>query len=138
MKRQIKKLNGRISFVNDDPSKPSPNLPVSEFLAKMIESTVKKTKISLNINSTTGGKHSARSFHKFGQAADINIINKKRIDDISNSKSVKRFQKIISQHTDIAECFGPFINIRKHGSKITKKRNMRIKHLNHLHISSQR
>lgn len=138
MKRTIRTQNGKITFINDDPSKPSPNLPVSEYLAKMIEDAVFMTTLSININSTSGGNHAPRSFHQFGMAVDINMINNKRIDDPSNANDVRRFQQKISQHPDVAECFGPFINIRKKGTSITQKPLMKTKHLNHLHISSQR
>lgn len=138
MKRTIQNLNGKITFSNDDPTKPSSNFPVSEHLAVMIETAVKNTNASININSTTGGKHSPRSFHQFGMALDINRINNRRIDDPSNASDVMRFQQAICQIADIAECFGPFINIRKKDSQAVQMPQMRILHLNHLHVSSQR
>ena len=138
MKRTIFKLNGKITFINDEPTKPSPNLPVSKYLAKLIEDTVNITNLSININSTTGGLHSKTSFHYYGMAVDINLIDGKKINDPSNSNNVRRFQQAISQRPETGECFGPYINIRKTGKKVTKKPQMRAKHLNHLHISSQR
>jgi len=138
MKRQIFNLNGKITFINDEPSKPSPNLPVSKYLAKLIEDIVRTTNLSININSTTGGSHSKTSFHYHGMAIDINLINNKKVDDPANSADVRKFQLMASQHKDIGECFGPFINIRKRGNNISQKPQMRTKHLNHLHISSQR
>ncbi len=104
MKRTIHTQKGKITFINDDTSKPSPDLPVSEHLARMIENTVFKTSLSININSTSGGHHSPRSFHQFGMAVDINKINNRRIDDSSNASDVRRFQQVISQHPDVAEC----------------------------------
>lgn len=112
MKRNISSMNGKISFVNDEPQNPSPNLPVTEALASLIEDTVQQTNLSININSTTGGSHSQRSFHYHGMAVDINLITKKRIDDPGNLTDVRKFQQVISQHPDVAECYGPFINIR--------------------------
>ena len=138
MKRKILSFNGKITFINDEPSKPSPNLPVSEFLAKIIEHVVRTTNLSININSTTGGTHSKTSFHYYGMAIDINLINGKKIDDPTNSANVKKVQQLLSLQADIGECFGPFINIRKKGTKIIQKPQMKAKHLNHLHISSQR
>ncbi len=138
MKRKILSFNGKITFINDEPSKPSPNLPVSEFLAKIIEHVVRTTNLSININSTTGGTHSKTSFHYYGMAIDINLINGKKIDDPTNSTNVKRAQQLLSLQADIGECFGPFINIRKKGTQIIQKPQMKAKHLNHLHISSQR
>ncbi len=138
MKRKIKKLNGKITFVNDDSKAPSPDLPVSDALASMIESAVSSTGLSININSTTGGAHSKRSFHYHGMAVDINRINGKRIDDKSNAADVLKFQQFLEKHSDIGECFGPSINIRKQGTNIVQKPQMKKKHLDHLHISSQR
>jgi hypothetical protein len=48
MKRLIFNLNGKITFINDEPSKPSPNLPVSKYLAKLIEDVVRITNLSMN------------------------------------------------------------------------------------------
>ena len=138
MKRLINAQNGKITFVNDDKNASSPNLPVSGHLAKMIEQAVTSTGLKVNINSTTGGNHAARSFHQFGMAVDINSINDKRIDDPGNFTAVRRFQQFISQHQDVSECFGPFINIRKKSGQVIQKPEMKQKHLNHLHISSQR
>ncbi len=138
MKRQIFNLNGKITFINNEPSKPSPNLPVSIYLAKLVEDVARITNLSININSTTGGLHSKTSFHYHGMAIDINLIDGKKIDDPANFSNVQKFQLAASQHKDIGECFGPFINIRKRGNKKTQKPQMRTKHLNHLHISSQR
>ena len=138
MQRRINPLNGKITFINDQPSNPSPNQPVSEHLAAIIENAVRATNVSINVNSTSGGKHAPRSFHKFGFAVDINQINNKRIDDPSSANDVRRFQQFVSQHPDVAECFGPFINIRKRGTQVSQMPQLRAKHLNHLHISSQR
>lgn len=138
MRRAIQNLNGKITFTNDDPTKPSPNLPVSAHLAGIIETAVKTTNISVTINSTTGGSHSPKSFHQFGMAVDINKINNKRVDDPTNANDVRRFQQFVAQHPDVAECFGPFINIRKRGVHVAQMLQVKAKHMNHLHISSQR
>lgn len=137
MARKINNINGKISFINDDPSAPSPNLPVTDKLATLIESAVRSTEFTININSSTGGKHSTRSFHYHGMAIDINLLGGKRIDDKSNSANVQKFQNIIAANPNTAECFGPFINIRKRGSKVEQKPQVLKAHLNHLHISSQ-
>ena len=138
MKRNILSFNGKITFNNDEKPKPSTNLPVSESLAKMIENIPRTSSYSLNINSTTGGTHSKTSFHYYGMAVDINKINGKRIDDPSNSQAVRRVQQLLTKEENIGECFGPFLNIRKNGKEIIQKPLMKEKHLNHLHISSQR
>ncbi|MCZ4306016.1 hypothetical protein O4G98_14880 [Zoogloeaceae bacterium G21618-S1] len=137
MRRHINTLNGLITLINDDPLAPSPDLPVSSVLAQMIETVVKTTNLSININSTTGGVHSPRSFHYHGQALDINRLDGKRIDDVSNGAAVQVFQQAVAAHVDVAECFGPFINIRKRGAQVEQRPDLRIRHVNHLHISSQ-
>jgi len=137
MKRNISTLNGKITFINDEPQNPSPNLPVSETLAALIEGAVTQANLSININSTTGGDHSTKSFHYYGMAIDVNRINNKKINDPSNMHNVKSFQEIISKQPDVAEYFGPFINIRKKGIKTIQMHHVKIEHLNHLHISSQ-
>lgn len=116
--RRINPLSGKITFINDDPSAPSPDLPMSEKLAALVESVMKSTNLSININSTTGGTHSKRSFHYHGMAVDINRIESKRIDDKLNAENVQRFQNAIAAHPYTAECFCPFINIRKRGTHI--------------------
>jgi len=135
MNRRIQ--NKQITFKNDDPSKPAPNPNVTEGLAKLIEHGVVVAGVSININSTTGGLHSSRSFHHLGQAVDINRLNNKHIDDPNNLTDVLNFQQAIARHPLVAECFGPYINIRKYGTNKVQKSGMQHKHLNHLHISSQ-
>ncbi len=137
MKRKINPMKGKITFINDDSKAPSPNLPVSIKLARLIEKTVNATQLTININSTTGGRHSTRSFHYHGMAVDINMISGLQINDKNNAADVRRFQRTIAANPNIAECFGPFINIRKHGTKVTLKPNLRISHLDHIHVSSQ-
>ena len=57
MKRNFSTMNEKTSFINDEPNNPSPNFPVSDTLAKLIEDSVTKTNLSININSTTVGTH---------------------------------------------------------------------------------
>lgn len=135
MNRRIQ--NKQITFENDEPGQPPPSPCVTEVLAKMIESAVCMLSVTININSTTGGRHSPTSFHKFGRAVDINRLNNKRIDDPDNLTDVLNFQQIIARHPLVAECFGPYINVRKYGAEKRQNSAMKNKHLNHLHISSQ-
>lgn len=137
MARKINDINGKITFINDDTKANSPNLPVSNKLANLIETSVRSSGLKININSTTGGKHSSKSFHYYGMAVDINLIQGKRIDDKSNFIAVQKFQNIIAANPNTSECFGPAINIRKRGLKIEQKPQALKAHLNHLHIASQ-
>jgi len=136
-RRRIDALGGRIGFENDDPRAASPDLPLSVTLAALIEALVQGTGLSININSSLGGSHSPKSFHYVGQAVDINRIDDRRVDDPANAERVKRFQAAAAAHPDVAECFGPFINIRKRGAAIEQRPDLCAMHRNHLHISSQ-
>lgn len=136
-RRHIDALDGRIGFENDDPAAPSPDLPLSPTLAGMIETLVRTTGVSININSSFGGSHSPKSFHYVGQAVDINRIDGRRVDDPANAESVRRFQEAAAAHPDVAECFGPFINQRKRADAVEPRPDQLAMHLNHLHISSQ-
>jgi hypothetical protein len=86
-----------IHFVNDDPTKPSPDLPVSEETAKMVEEVVAQSGLkSVTINSTTGGVHTNRTGHESkhysGEAVDIDKINDRPVNDPSNRYNVKNLQ----------------------------------------------
>jgi RHS repeat-associated protein len=65
-----------ITFKNDNPNGKSPNQPVTTKTAVMIEKAVIKSGVkSVNINSTTGGKHAAASNHAKARAVDIDTVN---------------------------------------------------------------
>jgi hypothetical protein len=136
-RRHIDPLDGRIGFENDAAGAPTPDLPVSAELAALIEALVRDTGLAININSSLGGSHSPRSFHYAGQAVDINRIAGLRVDDPANADNVRRFQQAAAAHPAVAECFGPFVNIRKRGVAVEPRPDLLAMHANHLHISSQ-
>ena len=137
MKRKISTMDGKISFINDEPLAPSPNLPVTDVLATLIEDAVRSTGLAININSTTGGEHCTESFHYRGMAVDINVLGGKKVDDPLNNANIQKFQNVIAANPNTGECFGPFINISKIGATVEQQPQVLEDHLNHLHVASQ-
>lgn len=128
-----------ITFKNDNPKNPTPNQPVTNPTAKMIEDAVKKSGVkSININSTTGGKHSKYSRHYSGQAADINEINDLPVDDEKNVEAAKGLQKAFNEQPNIRENYGPALCTKtdQYGNR-TKKPNQQKSHKDHIHVSGQ-
>ncbi len=62
----------KISFVNDERSKPSTDRKVSFKQAKAVEGVARKTGLLFNINSSVRGK--GQGYHTTGDAVDINRI----------------------------------------------------------------
>jgi uncharacterized protein RhaS with RHS repeats len=66
----------KITFINDNPSGASPNQPLETKTANVIEAVISAANVeSVNINSTTGGTHSATSNHGAGRVVDIDHVN---------------------------------------------------------------
>ena len=104
-----------ITFHNDAKGGGSTDHPVNPETANAVEDTVVDTGLSANVNSTTRDydpKHPDDP-HPFGQAADINQIGGKRVDDPSNQTNVARFQHTASHESGVTRSLGPagaFIN----------------------------
>jgi len=97
-----------ITFKNDDPHGKSPNQPVTTKTALMVEKAVIKSGVkSVNINSTTGGKHAATSNHAKGRAVDIDIVNGTSVRSQGASPAVKSLQSAFAASPDVRENFGP-------------------------------
>lgn len=97
-----------ITFKNDNPHGASPDQPVTTATAKMVESGVLNSGVqSVNINSTTGGKHAATSNHYRGKAVDINRVNGLRVDNPANRSAVTDVQNSFKSESNIRENFGP-------------------------------
>jgi RHS repeat-associated protein len=130
----------KISFINDVPTNPSPNQPVTHETAEMVESAVVDSGVkSVNINSTTGGKHSKNSRHSKGQAVDINTVNGISVKEKKNEKAVKDLQTSFNEEKNIRENFGPLINTKTSASGTrTDKPGMANSHQNHVHVSGQK
>jgi len=91
-----------VTFNNDDPNGASPNQPVATETALAVEGGIRESGVSsVNINSTTGGSHSATSRHGSGQAVDINRVNGKRVDDPSNAGAVGDLQSGLANQSKI-------------------------------------
>jgi filamentous hemagglutinin len=125
----------QISFVNDEPKNPTPDQMVKFGLADLVENLAVNTNYNFNINSTTGGKHTATSDHYSNKAADINIINGNKV--LGNTTgNVDTLQKAANILPNIRENFGPNIKTKTNDQGIT--RNIIIQHPDHVHISTHR
>jgi RHS repeat-associated protein len=142
---QTRRINSRpagpegptITFENDEPGKPSPDQPVSRETAKMVEDVVVETGLSININSTTGGKHSPSSRHPLGMAVDINRIGGKPVSQVLDDTT--RLQEAFNEHSHIRENFGPALNTKTLGDGTrVEKPGVKSAHKNHIHVSGQR
>jgi hypothetical protein len=129
-----------ITFVNDDPRGASPNQPVTTATAKMVESAVINSGVqSVNINSTTGGKHAPTSNHPRGRAVDINRVNGQRVDNPANRTAVNAVQNAFRNEPNIRENFGPVFTEKTltPGAAPVPWPRVREDHQNHIHESGQ-
>jgi RHS repeat-associated protein len=131
-----------ITFQNDDPNGKSPNQPVTTKTAVMVEKAVIKSGVkSVNINSTTGGKHAPTSNHPKGRAVDINKVNGTSVRSQGASPAVKSLQGAFAESPDIRENFGPAMMEKTStpGSAAQPFGNSKLTedHEGHIHESSQ-
>jgi RHS repeat-associated protein len=97
-----------ITFKNDDPNGKDPNQPVTTKTAVMVEKAVIKSGVkSVNINSTTGGKHGEHSNHAKARAVDIDTVNGTSVRSQGASPAVKSLQSAFAESPDVRENFGP-------------------------------
>ncbi len=132
-----------ITFENDDPNAPSPNLPVSTATAVMVEEIVVSSGVaSVNINSTTGGNHSPTSRHASGRAVDINRVNGDRVDSPSAAPGVAAIQRAARANPNTRENYGPS-TLEKTTSpggapNTIVNPALQRQHRNHIHLSGQK
>ncbi len=131
----------RITMINDNPNGVSPNVDVSDSLVDMIVDVLDSSSLSsININSTTGGKHSKDSRHYTRQACDINQINGSPVNE--NNPAVTEFQNWLEVQKNIRENYGPSFNNKTLGNGFVKDQSSVRKivngHKNHIHASGQR
>jgi len=130
----------QITFINDVPGGPSPDLPVSDATAEMIENVVRDTGLSININSTTGGKHEEKSRHPLGMAVDINKICGIPANEFN--WYAQALQDAFNRQNNIRENFGPTLNTKTFidGTRAvwSNRPGIFAKHQTHIHVSGQR
>ena len=125
----------RITFINDQGGADSPDQPVSDATARMIEAVVRQVGMTININSTTGGNHAPSSNHYRGKAVDIDRVDGLPVS--ADSDAVERLQEAFRAHPNIREHFGPFICEKTHHGITTPRPDMAARHTTHLHVSGQ-
>ncbi len=124
-----------ITFENNVEGAPSPNLPVTNATARMVEEIAREIGVDININSTTGGGHAKNSNHYRKKAVDINRVNGQPVGP--NNEAANRLQKAFRNHPNIREHFGPYINEKTDGGVTSPRPEMRTRHLTHIHVSGQ-
>ena len=129
-------------FKNDNPKGASPNQPVTTKTAQMVEKAVVSSGVkSVNVNSTTGGKHAETSNHPRGQAVDINNVNGQSVRAQGASPAVKALQGAFAESPDIRENFGPAQREKTTvpGGEASPFGSSKLQedHESHVHVSSQ-
>ncbi len=129
-----------VTFQNDNPNGASPNQPVATKTANMVEGAISKAGVqSVNINSTTGGTHGARSAHYSGRAVDINRVNGQRVNP--TNAAAAGIQQAARQGGSVRENFGPTImekTTTPGGSPgAVTNQSLIDAHQNHVHLSGQ-
>jgi hypothetical protein len=129
-----------VHFVNDEQGKPSPDLPVTEETAKMVEDVVGNSGLkSVTINSTTGGVHKPFSHHYMGKAVDIDMIDGYPVGDPRIKDKVQRLQEAFRAHPNIEQNYGPAFseNIDANGNVVILGGNTVESHKTHIHIGGR-
>ena len=99
-----------VTFINDEGGKPSPDLPVTNGTANMVEQAIMDSGVkSVNINSTVGGRHALdakhRSRHYDHAAIDENSVNGAHVGP-GNPASTS-LQNAFARQSNIMENYGP-------------------------------
>jgi RHS repeat-associated protein len=131
-----------ITFKNDNPKGKDPNQPVTTKTAVMVENAVVKSGVkSVNVNSTTGGKHGANSNHAKGRGVDIDTVNGTPVRSQGASPAVKSLQGAFAASPDLRENFGPArmekTSTTGDSAKTIPNSKLAEDHEGHLHVSSQ-
>lgn len=129
-----------VTFVNDKPSNPSPNQPLITPTARMVAGGIVDSGVrSVNINSTTGGKHSTGSLHYKDRAVDMNRIDGRRVDDPAIRSDTLRLQNTFGKQGNIGENFGPNYLERVYGDRLVRIQNRKLAddHQDHVHAGGR-
>jgi hypothetical protein len=128
-----------ITFVNDEAGKPSPDVPVTNALANMVEQGVVDSGFhSVNINSSVRPlKPGSLSNHPPGNAVDINNIDGFRV--IKRPDLATRLQDVFARQPQIHENFGPGyqVNTVVPGQPPLPWPKVKEGHQNHDHFSAR-
>jgi len=129
-----------VTFQNDNPNGASPNQPIATKTANMVEGAISNAGVqSVNINSTTGGKHGAHSAHSQGRAVDINRVNGQKVNP--SNAAAARIQEAARQGGNVRENFGPTImektTVPGGAPAPFGSQKLIDDHQNHIHLSGQ-
>jgi RHS repeat-associated protein len=129
-----------VTFQNDDPKGADPNQPVQTSTAVMVEHAISDASVnSVNINSTTGGKHGVHSNHARGRAVDINRVNGQRVN--SSNAAAAQVQIAARNGGEVRENFGPTImektSVPGGSPHHVDNASLAKDHQNHIHLSGQ-
>lgn len=133
----------RITFTNDDPTKPTPYQPLTTDTARMVATGFWDSGLgSMNINSTTGGHGKPTqtgSRHNQARAVDINRINGRAVEG-GRAEDVAALQEALARQANVRENFGPAFQTKamSPGGAVTPRPDQRAGHRNHIHASGHR
>lgn len=129
----------RVTYVNDDPTKPTPRQPVRAETARMVAAGFLDSGLqSININSTTGGKHAQNSAHYDARAMDINRVNGHPVVSRAAAADSRSLQDAMLLQPNLRENYGPAYAVKMPGQVPIRSRSVIDTHKNHLHFSSRR
>lgn len=136
-------MGRRITFVNDDPHKPSPYQPLTTPTARMAASAIWDSGVDrVNINSTTGGHAGPGqrgSRHNQARAVDINRVNGAPVLN-GDPGPIGAVQDAFGRQPNIRENFGPGYQQKTPvpGGQVVFWPGVAAGHRNHIHASGQR
>ncbi len=113
---------------------------MTDATAEMIEKAVLASGVrTININSTTGGKHFPKSRHPSRMACDINVVERYSVSDPKARPLVEALQEAFNRQANIRENFGPVTNTKTESDGTVMPRpDQAPTHLDHIHVSGQR
>lgn len=142
----------QVTFVNDDPSKPSPRQPLNADAAGAAAAGIVDSGLrSVNINSTTGGHASnPKSAHNYAGAVDINRVNGQRVGftgaggahyrntDPTTMAEVRALQDAFLRQPDLLEDYGPDYLFKMPGRRPVTSPGLVDMHKTHVHLAMPR
>jgi len=130
-----------VTYKNDAAGETSPRQPLTAQTAGMVAAGIVDSGLSsVNINSTTGGKHAANSRHYTGQAVDINRVNGLPVRGNAESVAASTaLQNAFRRQPNVREDFGPSFQEKTISpfGPAAQWPSVRGGHQNHVHVSGQ-